>query len=278
MDLLSNYAIGVSQIEEQDYKKEISLIKDMRDSIDSVKSVKLDDYKKFADEIQKKWNQRNKEYNARLILEICKPLSSGRFKDNRQYDIAREYALSALKDPNDLSIKTELDLMGCVATLTVFSDSPKGEEFAKRRKKDVEIRLHGWKRLIDAIDPKWDPNDKPFTNVLPPIGTTISAGGSPEDIKDPKLRAEYEVAIEKNRQKSENYLLQSDLQKWQKEYLFVAEQYIIKSYSTPPFNLDELKQYLEKYKIDKQSRDKILNTVQKNINAQNKAKSTDPNK
>jgi hypothetical protein len=146
--------------------------------------------------------------------------------------------------------------------------APKGADFAQRRKKDVEIRLHAWKRLTDAIDPNWDPNDLPLLNVTPPPTTGMRAGIAPEAIKDPKSRAEYEAAIEKNRQKAERYRKQSRLRTWLKRFPKRAEEYIIRAYSKPPFNLDELKEYLEKYAVDEKTRARILDAVTKNMQEQ----------
>ena len=106
-------------------------------------------------------------------------------------------------------------------------NSPKGEDFAQRRKKDVQIRLHAWKRLIDAIDPNWDPNDKPVRNVVPPTETGLPSGVTPEAIKDSKLRAEYIQAIDKNRKKAEKYLKQSKLLDWLKRYPKSVERDIV---------------------------------------------------
>ena len=257
-----------SEIEEQEYKQDMARIKALEKSFTSGPTNDLENYEKFVDQIQKKWVQKNREHYARLLLEICGPLSSGDFKGNRPRTLARKYALSALETPEAIPLTLELELIGHVMMLMYTPDAPKGEDFAQSRKKDVEVRLHAWKRLIDAIDPNWDPNDKPLRNVSPPYGTTISAGASPEHIKDPKLRADYEAAIEKNRRKAERYLEQSRLRDWLKRYPKRAEEYIILAYSDQPFNLQELKQYLDKYIADEKTRNRILDTVKKNIEGQ----------
>lgn len=258
------------QAEEQEYNKAMAHIKAMRDSIDSGQIVKLEDYEKFTDEILKKWSQRNKEKYSRLILQICGPLRSGQFSDDRQYDVARKYALSILGEPNEIPVIMELELTGYVVTLTHLPNPPKGEDFAQRRKKEVDIHLHAWKRLIDSIDPKWDPCDLPLLNVSPPPSSGLPSGVSPEAIKDPKIRAEYENAIEKNRQKAERHLEQYTLRKWLNRFPKRAEIYIVDAHSKPPFNLEELKQYLDKYKINEKTKTRIIETVTKNIEKQTK--------
>lgn len=152
--------------------------------------------------------------------------------------------------------------------------APKEQEWAQQRKKDVEVRFHAWKRLIDSIDPKWDPNDKFVRNVAPPLETGLPSGVVPEAIKDPKLRAEYEEAIDNNRQKAEKYLEQSRLRDWLKRFPKRAEEYIIQAYSKPPFAVEELKQYLDKYVADTKTKARILDAVTKNMEKETQKEST----
>ena len=88
---------------------------------------------------------------------------------------------------------------------------------------------------------------------------------SPEHIKDPALRARYEAAIQKNRQRIERRTEQSRLHSWLKQFPNRAESYIIRAYSKAPFNLKELEQYLDKYIADSKTKTRIVNTVTKNI-------------
>lgn len=263
-----------SAAEEQEYKQDMARIKTMEKSLKPGRVNNLEEYEKFADEIQKKWSQLNKEHYARLILEICGPLSSGTFEDDRRYDVARKYALSVLDKSEEISIEMELKLTGHVVTLMYTPSSPKGEDFAQRRKKDVEIRLHAWKRLIDAIDPNWDPNEELRSPNA--VATSMGFPGTiaPESIKDPKLRAEYEAALQKNRQNIERHSEQRRLHDWLKRYPKSAERDIVLMYSEPPFNLEQLKQYLGKYIADTKTKARILDVVAKNIEKQTRKEST----
>jgi hypothetical protein len=260
---------GPSEAETHEYKQDMARIKSVRKSFKPAQVNNLEEYEKFADEIQKKWSQRNKEYNARLILEICGPLSSGTFADDRRHDVARKYALSVLSEPNEIPLEVELDLTGHVMTETVTPRAPKGQDWAQRRKKDVEIRLHAWKRLIDSIDPNWDPNEVLLSPNAVGTGMGLPSGSiAPESIKDPKLRAEYEAALQKNREQIERYTKQYRLHDWLKGFPKKAEGYIVQAYSKPPFNLEQLKQYLEKYLTDTKTKTRILDAVTKNMQEQ----------
>jgi len=97
----------------------------------------------------------------------------------------------------------------------------------------------------------------------------LPAGGiAPESIKDPKLRAEYEAALQENRQKIERHTKQYRLHDWLKSYPKSRERDIVLIYSEPPFNLEELKQYLGKYAVDEKTRARILEAVKKNMEKQ----------
>jgi len=258
-----------SQAEKQEYKEDMARIKALEKSFKPGPVNDLEEYEKFADEIQNKWRDRDKEHYARLMQEVCEPLSSGRFKGDRQYEVARKYALSVLEKSEEISIEMELELTGHVVTLMYTPNSPKGEDFAQRRKKDVEIRLHAWKRLLGAIDPNWDPNEVIWSPNAVGVNMGLPAGGiAPESIKDPKLRAEYEAALQENRQKIERHTKQYRLHDWLKSYPKSRERDIVLIYSEPPFNLEELKQYLGKYAVDEKTRARILEAVKKNMEKQ----------
>ena len=268
-------APDVCELEELEYRQELMRIKAVRNSFTPGQTNDLESYEKFADEIQNKWKHANREYYARLMLKICSPLSSGTFKSNRRYEVARRYALSVLGEPNStdpnhkgpeaLSIDLELNLIRHVVTLTDIKNAPKSEDFARLRNEDVEIRLHTWKRLTDAIDPNWDPNDLPRSNVCPPPGTGNPCGVAPEAIKDPNLRAEYEKAIERNRQKAEKYGEQYGLRQWLRSFPKRAEKYIILAYSREPHDLAELESYLNKYLSDEKTKTRIIAAVRENM-------------
>jgi len=275
--LIKNISFGTTnenlQMEKQEYEQDRERIETMRKSftgpIKDLKSLEI-----VGDEIQAKWGQKNKEYYAKLMLEICGPISSWHFNQEGKHVLARKYALSALADPNKIPLETELELIGHVMTDMVTPRAPKEQEWAQQRKKDVEVRFHAWKRLLDAIDPNWDPNDEPFINIPLPEGISGEAGMAPQHIKDPKRRTEYEAAIEKNRQKAERYGEQYTLRKWLKRFPKRAEEYIIQAYSKPPFNLEELKQYLDKYIADTKTKARILDAVTKNMEKETRKEST----
>lgn len=265
-----------SEAEKHEYQQDRERIETMRKSFRPGPTNDIKTFEKFADEIQSKWEAKDPEHYAKLMLEICGPITSGRFNTDDRFSIARKYALLALSDPNKITLETELKLVGHVKTPMFGPHAPKDLELADQRKKDVEVRLHAWKRLIDATDPTWDPNDLPLLNVPLPSGAEGMTGMSPKDINDPALRAKYEADIEKNKQKAEKYGEQYRLRSWLKRFPKRAEEYIIQAYSKPPFDVEELKQYLDKYILDTKTKARILDTVTKNIEKETRKEPTTP--
>ena len=75
------------------------------------------------------------------------------------------------------------------------------------------------------------------------------------------------------RQDIEKDTKQYRLHNWLKRFPKKTEEYIILAYSEPPYKMEELKQYLEKYKIDEKTKARIIDSVQKNIEERIKEKS-----
>ncbi len=253
--------------QEQEFRQDIARIRDVQKSFSSGRENSLNDFERFADELQGKWKLEGKEHYARLMLEVCGPLSSGRFREDRRYEVARRYALSALDEPGEISLDTELELTGHVVTLMIGPNAPKGQAWEDSRRKDVEIRLYAWRRLLDSVDPDWDPDEVvPSPNAIaPPAETGLPGGVDPQAVEDPVLRAEYERALEANKRKIEKYSEQYRLHKWLKRYPKRAEEYIVQAYSVAPYNNEELASYLNQYRLDEETKARILETVAKNI-------------
>lgn len=243
---------------QKDYRAALSLAKPQTSGdTNEVKRIAA-----FAEEADKKWRARNKEQYGRLILEICRALSSQDVKDERRHELARKYALSALTEPDAIPLTLELELTGHVMTEPPAVAGSTAGDFAERRRQDVTIRLHAWKRLLDAIDPSWNPNEELMGgNIPPPAERGLPAGVEPSAIKDPKLRAQYEAAIQENRQKLEKYREQYELRKWLKRYPKRAQSYIVDAYSRAPHNTTELQRLLNEYKLDNQSKTRIMDSV-----------------
>jgi len=71
------------------------------------------------------------------------------------------------------------------------------------RREGMTCWMHFFNAVDQAIDPTWDPKDLPELSVTPPPsnGVTFFSGVDPKSLTDPVARAEYERAIQKNRDK-----------------------------------------------------------------------------
>ena len=76
--------------------------------------------------------------------------------------------------------------------------------------------------------------------------------------------------MKQNQRDSERYIEQQRLHDWMKKFPSLAEDYIVRAYSRPPFDVAELKQYLDHYITDKTIRARILDTVKKNCDEEKK--------
>jgi hypothetical protein len=249
------------QKDPEGYIKQIMALRDKND---------LNAYEQFADAILNKWASQNAEYFGRLTLALCAELGGGTFEDDRCYELRRQYALLALEKGSALSVETELELTGLVTPY-----APKREDFALRRKKDIDVRLRAWRRLLVAIDPTWDPDEVVGVYPDPPRGLQYWVNGmDPNAIGDPIIRAEYKAALAAKQQKIEEYVEQNRLHKWLERYPKYIESYMISNYSRPPYNSEELKQMLDASALGEERQTHILETVTRNIEA---AKADDPN-
>jgi hypothetical protein len=218
-----------------------------------------------VDEIERKWRHRSPEFYSALMLKASDEFGSRDFGDAKQYDLEQKYAGLGLKNAGHIPLETELRLILRLERDREYSKGVlKGGEWAMRRTQKAEMWLGAWHRLESQIDTDWDPGDKPLLNVATPLAAGLPAGVAPEAIKDPELRAQYEEAIRKNNEKAERYRKQYGLRQMRTLFSKPTERYIIRAYSRPPFNLEELKGYLKTYIVEEDVRARILDAVRQN--------------
>lgn len=271
-------AAGVPQTSDEQRQE---LLRDMAQVRAIGKSTELANLQKRGVELERKWFSRNKEDYGYMILEICGSFSSYRFKDDRQYDLARQFAILALEKSGKLQakdkipIEVELKLVtGHLQSLYKFREESKKTDWSSRRNSLAKLYLHAWDRLEKAIDPNFDPDE-----VLPgwPRPSAYdgiwSPGMSPEAIKDPRVRAEYRSALEEFWRKQRRYTEQRRLRRLMKTYLPRLQKDLLRLYSGPLFDSKELEtealqQDLQGHIVDKKTKDRILDTMKKSIKKQ----------
>jgi len=227
-------------------------------------------FKSFADELQEKWRKGSREYYGQVMEHLCRPMSSGIFGEHARRVVAREYALSALQEPNEISLELELKLVGHLYSGESEAYAPTDEQWIRERNREVGARVHAWKRLLDALDPNWDVNDAPPWRPSLPRGVRSVEGFAPEYIEDPELRAQYEAAVEEHRRRWKTYSMQNKIHKWARRFPQHQEDAIITAYSRPPHDMAEMERQLKKCVADEQTRAAILNAVTNNIEKEHK--------
>lgn len=250
-----------SETERQEYRQDFEKLGA------AAKERDLKKYEESAGKILERWSGKDKEQYAQLVLKFCQPINSKLFEDGDRSKIARKYALQALKDADQLSPRTESRLIGFV-TASLGTPRPTGKEWQAMRKEDATVRLRAFKRLKDAIDSKWNPRDFAQTNVVPPAETGLPPGVAPEAIGDPKLRHEYEEAIAKNKAKAEKNLQQHEARNTIADFGPKMERELIWMYSVPPADPAELKELLDSFVSDSDTRKRISDAVSRKSESQ----------
>jgi hypothetical protein len=232
------------------------------------KDCTLDAFEELADSLDCKWQREDPHCHARVMTAISGALASGRFPDQRQYKLARRYALSALRDPDKITLDRELSLIGWVWTRRRGMED---RVFQENRRLDTHLWLHAWKRLTAAAIPNWNIEEASkgvFVHVLPPNGAP--PGTPPEMIKDQAVRAEYEKMILENDRKKAAIAEQWRIQNSLKTFPANAEAYLISAYSEAPHDLKELQLALDSYLSDGDAKSRIVQAVTKNMKQQEK--------
>lgn len=238
----------------------------------------------LAPKLERKWFTTNKKYYGPIVLEICGNFSSWPFRDSRQYDLARQYIMLALDKSNKLEEKEKIPIE-VELRLLLFLQGPYLKEVAKskdwpnQRSAMAKLYFNAWHRLDKTIDENWDPkNFKSLVRPRPPAGVkTWISGMSPEDIKDPKLRALYKAALEQYRRKVERHNEQRRLRRLKKSFLPRLQKHLFRLYSGPLFDSKKLEtkalhQDIAKHIKDKKVRAMILDGLTKRLFEESKPK------
>lgn len=200
-------------------------------------------------------------------LNICNILVSNNLgNSNLQLELAHEYSMSALRQADAMPLVTEIGLVKCLAdNIEYTTKKVKGDDWEQLRKSRYTVWLHAWSRLINSVDMRIDINQRlPMNPPLPP-GVNLPEGVTPEAIKDPKLRAQYEESIQKHHEQANSLLEQRQTRKLLESFSPLAERYLIEVYSLPPYNIDELQQLLDHSEIAIDVRERIVGGVAKKM-------------
>lgn len=236
------------------------------DRLIALRSHPWDELLALANQLEIKWRRINWDQYAQIMIYVCSEIANHGLNDVRVRTETKHFAAVALSHSRMFKWEYQSSLVGW------FSDqrwSPNDSDWLRERRENAVLWLQTWQRLEKEFDPTFDINDRknrPLMRVFPPDDTHLPAGSPPSAIKDPKLRAQYEAALELNKRKSERVDQQFPLLAHGPAFKARAEHVLISLYSQPPFKNAELKRFLEAYVHDDSARQRILDQVQKASN------------
>jgi len=125
----------------------------------------------------------------------------------------------------------------------------------------ANLWLNTWRQFAASIDPNFDASEVPMINLEPPVGSMVPSGASPEALKDPKLRAEYERRLTDNQARTARIAQQQYLRMNANQFYKEAENYLVNAYSKPPSDSAELERLLIEKGVDSSTRSNLSKKV-----------------
>jgi|GEM_PF-2189287 len=201
------------------------------------------------------WQEKDRNSFIAYMSKACSLLSSYDVGDiSKRASLLSKYAIRVLKS-GDLPMRDQVQFVEFL-----MFDPPTLDETSWRslREQKTELWLAARRRVAKSVDPTFDLEDRPFLNVPTPAGSGARAGSSPESIKDPKLRAEYQIAVAQNSAKAQRYNDQYWLKRNAPHFYEETERYLVNAYSRAPADLAQVERLLSQYGDDSALRGRIL--------------------
>jgi len=153
-----------------------------------------------------------------------------------------------LEGRQENDIQSLKQVVAQLATLRNFGD-PEIDQWPLVRKAHAGVWIQTLETVNKLVDQDFDFDDVPKIGIAPT--GPYPSGISPEAIKEPEIRRQYEEDIAKNEKKAQQYAFQYKVLKIQKSLSRDTENHLILAYSAPPEAFDELRNLLESHSIDK---------------------------
>ena len=136
-----------------------------------------------------------------------------------------------------------------------------GQDRQAARREVMILWLASLAALQKAKDPTFDPNDRPKANMVPAPGSSgrrYPSGIDPKAIPEPDVRAQYEAALAKNRQKAETYRIQYRLRFLEERVQPGVDGFIGRYYSKSSIDRGELRELVERTPIPQEQKQRLL--------------------
>src|SRR5882672_1858362 len=140
---------------------------------------------KLGDELEEKWGRTSGELYGLAMLEVANLLANS-FAD---FQNCEKYSVQALAHSQTFSLRLETQFLGFLKR----DLAPTGTAWRTERSEKAKLWLRAWGRLERLINRHFDFSRRPFLNIAPPSETGLPSGVAASAIKDPRLRAQYEI-------------------------------------------------------------------------------------
>lgn len=200
-----------------------------------------------------------KEASDPVVLEaISSALASADLGDwDKQEAMVQRCALAALARREGLSVLEEVSFALRLTEPAASND----RELQLTLEQRTGLWLRAYTRLQDAIDPAFDPSDRPLLKVSPPAATGLPHGVALEAVDDPQHREAYKQAIDENQRKAANYHEQYRLRQAEARFHGGLQRYLLTAYARPRFYVAELENLLLTHELDFTRRAELLESV-----------------
>jgi hypothetical protein len=207
-----------------------------------------------------KWQEKDRESYITYMFKACSLLSSYDIGDiSKRASLLSRYAISVLTS-GDLPLHDQVQFVSFLMFDPIVIDEAAWKIL---RKQKAQLWLAAQRRVETSVDRTFDFNHLAELNVPTPPGSGVPNGVSPESIKDPRLRAQYEQSIAQNAARVRKYNDQYWLKRNAPDFYKNVERYLVNAYSRPPADPVELEQLLAQYVDDNGVRNRILVEVRK---------------
>ncbi|OQA80879.1 MAG: hypothetical protein BWY31_03881 [Lentisphaerae bacterium ADurb.Bin242] len=174
------------------------------------------------------------------------------------YDMQKEYLVITGKLSNIKKAENLEELQKIHKSIELFkkrADARQKLTQKQIRSLKLNLQLILLNTINNNLNSAFNPEDVPKLNIQPPRGCGFAmAGMSPNTIKDPKLRKEYEEAIRKNSEKAANYNFQTWLRRTKPNLLRELVEYINQNYSSHIQDTNEINQAIDALLADEKTR------------------------
>jgi len=222
--------------------------------------------------MEKKWLPADKQTYYSILSEACGELASNDFgfsNISRQQVAAEKYAMDALDNGASMPLGMRAYFVEHLTYVPGHGVSGvTGGSWSRLRSKRAELWLGAWQQIsqrskdnssIVLVKPQMPP--RKFTSQV------VSNNGvvDPSKITDAAERAKYIAALKEYQNNRQLIMEQQAIGRISADFFPLATKNIIAAYSSPPYNTNELSQYLSKTQIDSETSDEILTKVKQNI-------------